>query len=165
MSDRYKPIVDVVTSPNEVLHEYSIAEHDGTFTKTPHIEFWGTDISALLDKNALPMDETTRDLYRAVKALSTKIVSVSIEPQKLTVEGPRAFDGDYYYTDWPEGLYLDHNVVRCIAKHFGWDEAPIMRTRRKSPREAEKEYCDSGREAVRLGGPAPEDWDYSAIWQ
>ncbi len=164
MSERYKRIVDVSISPNERVHEYLIAERDGTLTSTPHRELLGIDISRLADRDARPMDEKTRELYDAVKALDKRIISVSIEAQKLTVDGPEKLIGDYYYADWPEGLYLDFKIVHCLSKFLGWEELPLLRVRNKSHRECEIAMNDNVIEAIRLGAAPPEGWTYTSSW-
>lgn len=164
MTDRYKPIVDLSISPNQVVHEYGVSERDGTFTETPHLEMLGVDISRLVDREAPLMDDKTRALYNAVKALSSRIKSVSIEAQKLTVEGPQSLDGDYYYADWPEGLYLDFMVIHCISQYFGWQDEPTVRVRNVTHRESEIELNDNVIEAIRHGAKPPEGWTYTSSW-
>ncbi len=163
MTERYRPIVDVTISPNEVLREYSIAEHDGALTATPHLELLGVDISNLVEKDTPPMDDETKRLYRAVKALSSQIKSVSIEPQKLTIEGPTTLDGDYYYSNWPEGLYIDSQAIRCIALHLRWQDAPFMRLRHQTKREVMMGVDDNIIEELRLGMRPPKGWPYAPL--
>lgn len=132
MSETRRSTIDVTISPNEVVHTYIVAEEDGPLTETPHIEMLGVDISRLVDEGALPMDEQTRHLYGSIRALSRLIKSVSIQPYEVRVEGPYAQTSDYYSAIWPEGVYIDAKVVRCIADHLKMTQFPRMHVQRET---------------------------------
>lgn len=132
MSETQRSTINVTISPNEVVHTYTIAEEDGPLTVTPHVEMLGVDISRLVDKDAPPMDDETRQLYGSIRALSRQIKSVSIEPFEVRVEGPYAQRSDYYSVVWPDGVYIDYRVVKCLADHLKMQETPLVRVQRET---------------------------------
>lgn len=152
----YQPTIHVVVAPNKLSHSYHTADFKQTVTETPHVELVGIDISRRLGLE--PMDEKTRELYDAVRALHEGISSVSIEKYKLSVSGPERHKGRYIRGDWPRSL--DAQVVDCLARHLGFEDEIPFDVRQQSEAELRGRMDAIIGDAVRQGIAPPDGWSY-----
>ena len=154
-TESYRPVVDIVISPNGITHKYIVPDYQ-SLTDTPHIELFGYDVTRIGNRGALPMNESTRELYDAVKAVSARFESVSIQPDMLSIAGPQKYVEGFYNGDWPKDLSLDLEVVACLRRHVGWSTNLAIRVRKQTLAEAEMVMEETIREAVRKGLISPD---------
>lgn len=149
-----RPSIEVVIAPRQSRHSYHTGEFEQPITATPHREMHGRNLDRVVGYS--PMDEKTRGLYDAVRALHAGITNVSIEPYALKVDGPEHRKKERDISDWPKSL--DAQVVGCIARHLGLTDAPF-RVRYQDEFEARAAADDIIAKAViEEGVTPPEGW-------